>query len=455
MINSVMIAGTNSGCGKTTITLGIMYALSKKGLKVQPFKVGPDYIDTMFQSFATKRKSRNLDSYLLKDEFLEYIYSKNLKDADIGIIEGVMGFFDGVSGEFIKGSSAFVAKKLGIPVILVIDVKGMSNSVLAVIEGFKEFNNKDWNIKGVILNNISSIYHYELLKESIDKYFGNIVIGYLKKNENLKLKSRHLGLAQEEKIHNLKDKFNLLYDETVKGIDLEKIIKISKEAKNIEVNKNLINLDCVKNTKIAVAKDKAFNFYYQDNLDLLEDLGCEISFFSPIVDKNIPDNINGIYIGGGYPELFSKELSENISLKDNIKKSAFNKMPIYAECGGLLYMLKSLKPFDDKTYEMTGIIDGIGFMTNKLKRFGYVEIEALTNNLIFKKGEKVKAHEFHYSDYEINTKNYTYYVKKKNKTWNCGYVLNNVLAAYPHIHFYSNLNLVRNFILKCSTFRYI
>lgn len=456
-IPSIVIAGTNSGCGKTTISMGIMAALIKRGIRVQPFKVGPDYIDPMFHTFITGRASRNLDSWLLEEETVKYLFMKNSVDADIAVVEGVMGFYDGFGGKSIEGSTAHVAQITGAPVILVINGEAMSLSAAAIVKGFAEFDSNA-NIKGVIINNISGESHYNIIKDGIENNTQIPVLGYLKRNKDLSIESRHLGLVTSSEIPQLKEKVEKLATQVEATINLDLLIKLSREAAEIHINSSF-DLSPVGQPRIAVALDKAFSFYYRDNFDLLEQLGAELIFFSPISDQKLPENIDGLYLGGGYPEVWAKELQNNYSMKEDIRKLIESGLPTYAECGGFMYLTDSLVDKTGNEYKMAGIIPGKSQMTNSLKRFGYVFINVTDENILADKGAEIRAHEFHYSETIVNDDIETCLEVSKSKEpgtgrmWNCGFRVKNVLAGYPHLHFWSNIEFARGFVTKCSEFR--
>ncbi len=313
-----VIGGTQSGVGKTTVSVGIMKALSKRGLNVQPYKIGPDYIDPAFHSFVTGNKSRNLDSWMLEERAINDIFVKNSFDKDISVIEGVMGLYDGFGIEKDNGSTAHVSKILKSPVVLVIDGNGVSSSAAAQVLGYKLYDEKV-KIKGVIVNNVSGQKHYELIKEAIEKFTGIKCVGYLKKNIDIKLESRHLGLIPTVEVENLNKKLDKLSSMIEETIDIDEIIEISKEVSTLYYTYNNDNKTRLKDVNIGVALDKAFNFYYQDNLELLEELGAKLVYFSPLKDRKLPDNLHGLYLGGGFPEVFAKELEENRELRNEIK----------------------------------------------------------------------------------------------------------------------------------------
>ncbi|MFQ9311048.1 MAG: cobyrinate a,c-diamide synthase [Paraclostridium sordellii] len=446
-MKKILIAGTNSGVGKTTISLGIMQALTKRNLKVQPYKVGPDYIDPSYHTFITGRDSRNLDSYMLDDEKIKYIFKNASKDADISVIEGVMGLYDGFGIDLNSCTSSYTSKILKSPVILVINGKAMSSSAAAMVLGYKELD-KEVNIKGVIVNNIKTKNHYELIKEAIEKYCNIEVLGYFPPNEKFKLDSRHLGLVPSVEIEALTEKFYDLGSEIEKYINIDRLIEIS-ESKEIETSFELNELPKFKNKSIAVAYDKAFNFYYKENLELLNQMNIEIKTFSPLYDEIVP-KADCIYIGGGFPEVFAKELGINKKMRESIKKAHENNVPIYAECGGLMYLGEKLLDLDDNEYEMVGIFEGISKMTKSLKRFGYCDGIAKVDTVFSNKGDIIKGHEFHHSEFNSNEEcSYKMVKKRGNKIvdeWYGGYSKGNTLATYLHTHFYNNLDSIIKFV---------
>ncbi|MBC8632729.1 cobyrinate a,c-diamide synthase [[Eubacterium] tenue] len=446
-MKKILIAGTSSGVGKTTISLGIMQALTNRKLKVQPYKVGPDYIDPSYHTFITKRDSRNLDSYMLDDEKIKYIVNNASKDADISVIEGVMGLYDGFGIDLNACTSSYTSKLLKAPVILVISGKAMSSSAAAMVLGYKELD-KDVNIKGVIVNNVKTQRHYELIKEAIETYCEIEVLGYFPPNEKFSLESRHLGLVPSVEIDSLTEKFNNLGNEIEKYINIDRLIEIS-EGEEIESNFDISDLPTFKNKKIAIAYDKAFNFYYKENLELLKQMGIQILKFSPLNDKYLP-KADCIYIGGGFPELFAKELDANQSMRKSIKEAHEKNIPIYAECGGLMYLGEKLKDSSDNEFNMVGIFKGTSEMTKSLKRFGYCDGIAKVDTILSKKGDVIKGHEFHHSVFNSEDPCAYKMIKKRgNKVldeWDGGYSKGNTLATYLHTHFYNNLDAIIKFV---------
>lgn len=437
-MNRILIAGTNSGCGKTTITCAILKALINKNLIVQPYKCGPDYIDTMFHTHITNRISRNLDTYMLDEITIKYLLNKNSKGADISIIEGVMGYYDGIGTDGLC-STYDLAKITQAPVILVVNSKGMGTSIAALINGFVKFKSLN-NIKGVILNGIHNGY-YQLQKEAIEKYTGVEVLGYMPYIEDVNLNSRYLGLIKADEVYNLNLKIEILANQALKTIDLNRLIEISKQVPKLQNHD--FNLKKIYDFKIGVARDKAFCFYYQDNLDLLEQLGANIIYFSPIND-NLPNNLDALYFGGGYPEIYADLLEKNIHIRKSIYNKIKSGIPTIAECGGFMYLCNKIN-----SYNMVGILDGEVNMQQKLVRFGYCNLVSLNDNILAKANWSIKGHEFHYSDSTINGNNFKI-IKSSGKVYYGINAFNNLFAGYPHIHFWSNIDFVIRFINHIS-----
>jgi cobyrinic acid a,c-diamide synthase len=439
-----MIAGTNSGCGKTTITCGILQALINRKMSVSAFKCGPDYIDPMFHSKIIGAKSRNLDGFFADENTLNFLLDKNGRDSDISIIEGVMGLFDGI-GE--TASSYQLAADTKTPVIAVINCKGMSGSIGAIIKGFLTYRQPNV-IVGFIFNQLSQGLCGEVKK--ICETLGTEYLGYLPKIDDCTIESRHLGLLTACEIDNLKFKMQLLASRLEETVDLNRISALSEKAGNLTFHAPDSPVKKAETpVKIAVAMDRAFCFYYEDNFDLLREAGCEIIPFSPLEDKELPPDISGLIIGGGYPELYAQELSENTSMLDSIALKIKNGLPTVAECGGFMYLHKTLENADGQLFNMVGAINGKAYKTQKLQRFGYIHLTAKTDNLLCKKDEGFPAHEFHYWDSTACGDSFTAKKASNSLTWSCVHSSKNIFAGFPHLYFYSKPEIVNNFISKC------
>ena len=426
-MKTMIISSNCSGGGKTTFTLGLMKALKNRNYYVQGYKVGPDYIDTGFHTEITGKVSRNLDLHLMGEEGVKASFSRG--KGDLAVIEGVMGLYDG-RGLDESCSTYSVSKVLdNSPILLVITPKAQSVTLCAEINGIKNFKNA--NIVGVVLNCISAGF-YKLLKPAIEIHCGLKVFGYIPKDDELKLECRHLGLVQSVEVGNLNKKIDYLSEIIEKHIDLDGIIESFKEVKSFEDNYHLSK----SNKRIAVAFDEAFRFYYKENLELLEEAG-EVIYFSPLRDKKIPEDIDFLYLGGGYPEVFKETLSKNTEMLNSIKEALDNGLKCYAECGGLMYLTGNID-----NVNMVGFLNGNSEMTKSLNRFGYA-------TLLFKNIE-INCHEFHKSKVNLNEET-MYDVIKTSYTgekinWRCGYKKNNTLAGYPHVHFFGNLEFIKELL---------
>ncbi|MDP3104784.1 MAG: cobyrinate a,c-diamide synthase [Candidatus Methanoperedens sp.] len=421
---AILIAGTGSGVGKTTVALGIMAALRRK-YSVQPFKVGPDFIDPGHHTQICGRASRNLDSYIMGKDGVIETFARASADADFCVIEGVMGLYDGLDATEIA-STAHVAKILDVPVLLVVDARGVSRSIAAVVKGFSEFDTV--NIQGIILNNAGSERHVKLVRDSLTSARIKIpVIGSLPKNKNISIPSRHLGLHMaSENNHNAE----LLSEFIEKHIDMEAVNNIANAYSPHYVE--LKEPEETFNVRVGIAQDSAFCFYYQDSLDALKRQGADIVFFSPMNDE-LPQ-VDGLYLGGGYPELYAKEL-ESSRTRDQVKKAADDGMPIYGECGALMYLNETLTT--DRAYRMAGILVAGSRMTDKLQGLGYTEAQVVSDSPLAKKGTIIRGHEFHYSVTECDRDARFAYRLKRGKgiiDGKDGLIEHNTLAAYMHTH---------------------
>lgn len=446
----LLIAGTGSGCGKTTVVCALMKAFHERKMKIAPFKCGPDYIDPMLHCHITKKSSHNLDGFFMEEESLQEVFYRYAKTSELAIVEGVMGFYDGMGLSSIA-SSYEISEKLHLPVVLVVSARGMSATLSAVIKGMKEY--KKNRICGVILNQCSKAM-YERLKIFLQEELGILVVGYLPVEEEVRIKERHLGLMTAEEIEDLDEIIERLGALAEQCFDLDMILQLAntyvppafkrdlkkKGNKKEERKKNKEKL------KIAVSKDEAFCFCYEDNIEYLKEQGAEILFFSPLTEKEIPKEANAIYLVGGYPELYAKQLVQNESMIKSVQKAVKEKIPMIAECGGYLYLCETLRLEGGETYPFVGAIPQEIVMTKKLNmHFGYVELVALKDGLLAKKGERLKAHEFHYSKEEKELSAFQVEKPDKSRSWNGGYHTDTIYAGYPHFHFRSNKKAMERF----------
>lgn len=438
----IVVAATGSGSGKTLLVCGLLRALQKRGLNPVSFKCGPDYIDPMFHTRVLGNKSRNLDTYFTDEDTTRYLFAKAAKGASIAVIEGVMGYYDGLGGIDTKASAYDVAKVMEAPVILIVNCKGMSLSILSVIQGFMEFR-KDSGIKGILLNQISSSL-YPVIRDLIVEQCQVPVVGYVPNRKEMRLESRHLGLLLPEEVKDLESMIDQLAVEMEDTIELDLLIQIAQGGGEVKVQKPEIP-HLSEKVRIGVARDEAFCFFYEDNLELLQEMGAELVWFSPLRDSQIPKDIHGLLLMGGYPELYGKELSENQSMRSSIQKALRGGIPCMAECGGFLYLQKELEGTDGNVYPMAGVILESGFHTHKLSRFGYVNLSWGENPW-----ETIKGHEFHY--YDTSNPGQDALAKKPvgSRTWRCMYINENQMMGFPHLYYYSNPQVPYAFLQKCQ-----
>ena len=438
-IPRILLAGTNSGCGKTTVTCAVLQALVNRGMKVGAFKCGPDYIDPMFHSRIIGAKSANLDLFFFRENTLRYLLAKNAKAQNVSIIEGVMGYYDGMGLTTTRASSYEVAKITASPVVLVVSAKGASLSVLATIQGFLTLY-PDNNVKGVILNQCSAMT-YGALAKAIEERLGIRTFGYLPKMADCTLESRHLGLVTAAEVENLREKLQIMAQQAEKTIDLDGLLTLAAEADAVVYEP--VELTRQESIRIAVAKDNAFCFYYEDSLEAMTEMGAELLEFSPLNDEKLPENIHGLYLGGGYPELYADKLSENHSMLTSIRGALEEGLPCIAECGGFMYLTEAIGE-----HPMVGYLPGKCFDNGKLTRFGYVTLRAKEDNMLCKAGEEIPGHEFHHWDCTQPGADFTA-IKSTGKTWDCAVVTDRLYAGYPHFHFYANPAFLKGFYDTC------
>ncbi len=434
-----------------------MAALARRGLKVAPFKVGPDFIDPGHHSRITGVACRNLDGWMLPQKFNLDSFAKCTKDADIAVVEGVMGLFDGYDGKSEAGSTAQMAKWLGLPVILLVDAASMARSAAAIVLGFEHFD-ADLTYAGVIFNNLGSSRHLQYLKEAVQDRVKMPFLGGILRNKDIAIPERHLGLVTREDHPLAEDSIDRLADHVEKSIDLDSLLNNLTEIALPGQSHRTRPAQIEEKARIAVARDNAFCFYYADNLELLETRGAELIFFSPMADCNLPDDIDGLYIGGGYPELFAAKLSENTSMTNRIKEKSDDGMPIYGECGGFMYLCKELVDLNNKRYPMTGCFPFATRMFTRLKALGYREITLSRNTVIGNAGLTIRGHEFHYSELVNLSRDVPTVYSMTDRTGMDkapeGYLINHTLGSYNHLHFGSQPDAAGCFVENCLTYRH-
>ena len=454
MVATVVIAGVRSGVGKTTIATGIMGALTRRGHRVQPFKAGPDYIDPSYHKLACGVPSRNLDTWLCDHPTVLELFQRASSGSDVSVVEGVMGVFDGRSSLNEEGSSAQLAKLLGAPVILIADAAKVARSVAAEVLGFQTFD-PDLNIAGVILNGVASERHLEFCKPQIEATTGIPVLGYLPRKEEFIQPERHLGLIPTVEGTVANDWYDNVINQVEATMDVPTILKLANTAKTPPSSPNVYpETPIPARATIAVAQDEAFNFYYQDSLDLLAAWGAELAPFSPLQDETLPSGANGIYLGGGFPELFADQLAGNKPMHYAIRQAVVKGVPVYAECGGLMYLGKSLSDLEGVTHPMLGIIPAESAMSQSRLTLGYREVESCSDSPVLPKGERVKGHEFHWSTLarEPDNQESVYKIVDQDNRLD-GFRTGSVWASYVHIHLGSRMGLASRFVETCSSAR--
>ena len=449
-MKSILFAAPRSGSGKTLITCGFLEAVRRRGYHPAAFKCGPDYIDPMFHQYVLGIPGGNLDSFFLEADQVRQVFASRLKEtgADLAVIEGVMGYYDGIGAVSKRASSWEISVMTGTPSVLILDCKGASVSLAAQVKGFADFVDNS-NIRGVILNRLSPML-YERLKPVIEKT-GIKVYGYLPEMKECSLKSRHLGLFMPEEIEGLREKIGLLAEQIEKSLDMDGLLKLAGNEENglsgaffseklTAEGRNA--KEEIQETVIAVARDEAICFYYQENLSLMERLGAKLVYFSPLRDKSLPE-ADGYLFGGGYPENLAAELAANTSMLLSVREAHRRKIPILAECGGFLYLHRLLEGADGRQYPMAGLIDAEGFSTDRLSRFGYITLTGT-------EGQQIRGHEFHYWDTTVSGGSWTAKKPMSDRSWSCMVEEEGLLAGFPHLYYPSNESWLKQWLKEAS-----
>ena len=446
-IPRVIFAAAQSGSGKTTIVTGLLAALQQAGQIVQPYKVGPDYIDPGYHTLAAGRKGHNLDTWLVPEEKLPEIFQKSAGDAELCVIEGVMGLFDG--GRNGISSTAALAKLLKTPVILVLDVRSMGDSAAAIALGFRKYD-PDVYIAGVILNRVGSENHRQMIEEAMEK-ISMPVLGVVYRKDELQMPERHLGLVpyMETDAKTWVEKLGTIIGAS---LDLPAILDIAEAAPSLP-RAEKADIFVPKKIKLAVALDEAFSFYYPASLAVLENLGAELLYFSPLNDEKIPE-ADGIILGGGFPEMFARQLSENTAMLAAFQKAKAKKIPLYAECGGFMYLTQYLTDFNGEKFPMAAVIPGSCQMNQRLQTVGYVEAVLQHDSILGEKGTQLRGHEFHFSSQ--TAEEYPWglsFTKLRNgQQYPGGFANDHIMASYLHVHFAGNLEAAAYFIGTCEKY---
>ena len=439
----IVLAAPKSGSGKTLLTCALLEAMKQRKQRVRSFKCGPDYIDPMFHQKVLGIPSRNLDLFFTGEEQTRALFLRDGKEDELSVIEGVMGLYDGLAGTSEEASTYHLAKTLEAPILLVVNARGMGRSILAEIAGFLSMDEEKL-IRGVILNQTNASL-YQLIAPMIESKFGVAALGFFPNRTDLALESRYLGLKLPDEVETLHEKVVQAATQLAETVDLERILAIANEAPELVVPLQEEPAE-EQTVRIAVARDEAFCFYYEDNLKTLEQYGAEIVFFSPLRDKSLPVNVHGVLLGGGYPELLAKELSENGEMKAATQKALAAGLPSLAECGGFMYLHDTLKTQDEKVYQMVGLIHGDCFYTGKLVRFGYAEVTMPDGNV-------VKGHEFHYFDSTANGEDCVAEKPITGKNWRLGHYGENHFWSFAHLYYPSCPQFAKWFVERCRAYK--
>ena len=441
-MKQIMLSAMHSGAGKTVLTCALLAALKRRGLAVRAFKCGPDYIDPMFHTRVLGVPSRNLDLFWQGADGVRRTLSRT--DGDIAVLEGAMGYYDGVNGT--EASSAWdLARQTGAPVVLVLRPKGAGITLAAQVRGMLAFRPESF-IAGLMLTDCKpSLAAY--LKPILERETQLPVLGCLPPMPEAVLESRHLGLLTASEIQDLAQRFDAVAAQLERTADLDALLALAADMPAAEHSEHHTSSRC----RIAVARDQAFSFYYEDNLDLLRAAGAELRFFSPLEDAALPA-CDGLYLGGGYPEVHAKALSENAAMRRSVAEAVRKGLPTVAECGGFLYLQQTLQDEQGQTWPMCGVLPGEGFRTGRLQRFGYQTLTAENDSLLFHAGETIPAHEFHYWDSTDNGADLLS-LKPSGRQWSCGFAGQTLYAAFPHLHFGGALPLAARFAAACEQYK--
>ena len=448
----IMIAAPQSGSGKTLITCALLQALKEKNYYLESFKCGPDYIDPMFHKTVLGISSRNLDPFFTEDSITRMLLAKGQDSRDLAVIEGVMGLYDGLGGIREEASSYALAKATNTPILLTVNARGMGRSLLALLSGFLQYDTAHL-IKGVILNQTPSSFASVLAKE-IEETFRIPVVASFPVRDDVRIESRHLGLVMPYELEDIQSRLKIASQVLCENANIEQILEIAKSAPKLEydVKRDIKQKLTEKTIRIGVARDEAFCFYYEDNLDLLKSLGAKLIFFSPLHDDTLPKDLDGILFGGGYPELYLKELEENESMRNSVKSAIENKMPSLAECGGFMYLHDTIFDSEKKPYKMAGVIHACCMKKERLVRFGYLTLNSKTDSFL-QKGETIRGHEFHYYDSEDNGECAIAKKPVGTRSWECVHAGSDHWWGFAHLSYYSNPKFAEKFAEACRSYK--
>lgn len=445
----ILLCAPASGSGKTTVTCALLQALTDRGARPASFKCGPDYIDPMFHSRIIGAPAHNLDLFFLGREGCRRLLARGGRDRGVAVVEGVMGYYDGVAMS--SDASAWdLARATDTPAVLVADGRGCARSLAALVKGFLTLE-EDSRIRGVILNQVSPML-YPRLKETVEQETGVRVYGFLPRLADCALESRHLGLVTADEVAGLRAKTARLARQAEETVDLDGLLELAASAPELE-DPGPPPAPAAGRPRIAVARDRAFCFYYADALELLEELGAELAEFSPLEDRALPEGASGLYLGGGYPELYAQRLSENREMLRSVREAVSGGMPTVAECGGFLYLHDTLEGEDGVSRPMAGVIPAHGFRTSRLGRFGYVTLRAETGGLLLEAGEELPAHEFHYWDSRRPGEAFLARKPRSDRRWSCGWHSASLYAGFPHFHLWARPEAARRWVEACAAYQ--
>ena len=437
-----ILTAMHSNAGKTVMTCTLLEAFKQRNIEVRSFKCGPDYIDPMFHSRVLGIPCRNLDLFLQgKEKMKETLFAHS---GELAVLEGAMGYYDGMAGTD-QNSAWEIASATGTPAVLIVRPKGVGVSLAAQIRGMMSFRPES-GIRGILLSECGeSLAGY--LKPILERETGLPVLGYLPAMKEAELGSRHLGLMTADEIKDLSARIAVLAEQAQKTVDIDRLLEIAETAKStdwVSEKESRLSSSC----RIAAARDRAFCFCYEDSLEALRRAGAELVFFSPLEDTCLPENIQGLYLCGGYPELYAEKLSCNSGMLQSIQHSIRQGLPVIAECGGFLYLQRELEDDQGRVWPMCGVLPGTGFRTKKLQRFGYQWLQAEKDSMLFRAGEKIPVHEFHYWDCSVNGNDLAS-VKPDGRQWPCAFADDRMYAAFPHLHLGGEYPLAERFVQAC------
>ena len=456
MIPRILLCAGASGSGKTLITCGILQVLKNRGMKTASFKCGPDYIDPMFHTKVIGTSSGNLDTFFAGNEIVKYLLSENTRDMDIAVMEGVMGYYDGAGGMTTKASAYDLASATDTPAVLIVNCKGMSLSVVPYIKGFMEYR-KDSRIRGVILNRMSGML-FPRIKKAIEEELSISVIGYVPEVKDCLIESRHLGLVMPSEIESFHEKLMKLAGILEKTLDMNLFIQLAESASELSGEKpwkedSSYNFRLKEKVRIGISRDEAFCFMYRDNLKLLKEMGAEPVYFSPLHDTVLPENLDGLILYGGYPELFADVLEKNKTMRESVLDAYRSGMVIMAECGGFMYLHDEFEDMNGIAHKGAGIIRGKAYKTEKLGRFGYITLKNTGAKAFGQETGESPGHEFHYFDSENCGDDFTAEKPFSTRSWKCLHSGDRLLAGFPHFFYYGNPDLPKAFLMKCLEFK--